>query len=62
MLASKVANPASDDPNQRGLSRRWLLQAVDRSLERLGTDWIDLYMHRDDEDTPLRRRCRRWRG
>jgi aryl-alcohol dehydrogenase-like predicted oxidoreductase len=53
VLASKVANPASDDPNQRGLSRRWLMQAIDRSLQRLDTDWIDLYyMHRDDEETP----------
>jgi len=54
VLASKVANPASDDPNERGLSRRWLMQAIDRSLQRLGTEWIDLYyMHRDDEETPV---------
>jgi aryl-alcohol dehydrogenase (NADP+) len=57
VLATKVANPASDDPNERGLSRRWLMQAVDRSLGRLNTDWIDVwYMHRDDEDTPVGRR------
>jgi aryl-alcohol dehydrogenase-like predicted oxidoreductase len=54
ILATKVANPASEDVNERGLSRRWLLQAVDRSLRRLNTDWIDLYyMHRDDEVTPV---------
>lgn len=54
VLATKLANPASDDPNERGLSRRWVLEAAERSLRRLGTDWIDLYyMHRDDESTPL---------
>jgi aryl-alcohol dehydrogenase-like predicted oxidoreductase len=54
VLATKVANPMSDDPNERGLSRRWIVQAVQRSLQRLGTDWIDVYyMHRDDEATPL---------
>lgn len=54
VLATKVANPASDDPNERGASRRWLLQAAERSLRRLGTDWIDLYyLHRDDESTPM---------
>jgi aryl-alcohol dehydrogenase (NADP+) len=54
VLATKVANPVGSDPNDRGLSRRWLMQAVDHSLRRLGTDWIDVYyMHRDDEETPL---------
>ncbi len=54
LVASKVANPIGPDPNDRGLSRRWLLAEVDHSLRRLGTDWIDLYyMHRDDEETPL---------
>lgn len=54
VLATKVANPVGSDPNDRGLSRRWLMQEVDNSLRRLGTDWIDVYyMHRDDEDTPL---------
>jgi aryl-alcohol dehydrogenase (NADP+) len=53
VLATKVANPMSDAPNDRGLSRRWITRAVDDSLMRLGTDWIDLYyMHRDDESTP----------
>ena len=52
VLATKVANPTSDDPNDRGLSRRHLLRAVEQSLQRLGTDWIDvLYLHRDDETT-----------
>lgn len=54
ILASKVANQIGKEPNDRGLSRRWLLQEVDNSLRRLGTDWIDVYyMHRDDEETPI---------
>ena len=54
LVASKVANPMGSDPNDRGLSRRWLVAEVDNSLRRLDTDWIDLYyMHRDDEETPL---------
>ncbi len=54
VLATKVANPMGDDPNDRGISRRWITQAVEHSLRRLGTDWIDLYyLHRDDEATPM---------
>ena len=54
VLATKVANPMSDAPNDRGLSRRWILRAVEASLRRLGTDWIDVYyLHRDDETTPM---------
>ena len=54
VLATKVANPMGPGPNERGLSRRWVLAEADNSLRRLGTDWIDVYyMHRDDEDTPL---------
>ncbi len=54
VLATKIANPMGPGPNERGLSRRWVLHEVDNSLRRLGTDWIDIYyMHRDDEDTPL---------
>lgn len=54
VLATKVANPSGDHPNDRGLSRRWVMKAVDNSLSRLGTDWIDVYyMHRDDENTPI---------
>lgn len=54
ILATKVHNPMGDGPNQRGLSRRWLIQACDASLKRMGTDWIDVwYFHRDDRDTPL---------
>ena len=43
VLATKFSRPAGPDPNEGGLSRRWILQAVDRSLRRLRTDWIDLY-------------------
>ncbi len=42
------------DPNQRGNSRRWVVRAVEDSLRRLQTDWIDLYqVHRPDPDTDL---------
>ena len=54
VLASKVANATGPGPNERGLSRRHIVQSVDASLQRLGTDWIDvLYMHREDETTPM---------
>ncbi len=54
VVATKAANPTGDDPNARGLSRRHLTLAVEASLRRLGTDWIDvLYLHRDDETTPV---------
>lgn len=49
VLATKAHLPMSDDPNHRGSSRRWLVQACERSLRRLGTDHIDLYqVHRPD--------------
>jgi aryl-alcohol dehydrogenase (NADP+) len=54
VLATKVANQVGKEPNDRGLSRRWILQQVDNSLKRLATDWIDVYyMHRDDETVPI---------
>ena len=49
MLATKVGLPFGEDPNRRGTSRRWITQAVEGSLRRLRTDWIDLYqVHRLD--------------
>ena len=49
VLASKVGLPFGEDPNRRGTSRRWITQAVEGSLRRLRTDWIDLYqVHRLD--------------
>ncbi|MBI3506636.1 MAG: aldo/keto reductase [Proteobacteria bacterium] len=54
VLATKLANPGSSEPNDRGTSRRWMIPACEASLKRLGTDWIDLYyLHRDDADTPM---------
>jgi aryl-alcohol dehydrogenase-like predicted oxidoreductase len=52
VLATKVHGAMGDDANERGNSRRWIMQECDASLRRLGTDWIDLYqIHRWDEDT-----------
>ncbi len=54
VLGTKLYNAMSDDPNDRGLSRKHVFEAVDASLKRLGTDYIDLYqLHRFDYDTPL---------
>ncbi|RJF75485.1 aldo/keto reductase [Rhodopseudomonas palustris] len=54
VLATKLANPMGDGPNEGGLSRRWVMQAADASLKRLGTDWIDVYyLHKEDHATPL---------
>jgi aryl-alcohol dehydrogenase-like predicted oxidoreductase len=54
VLATKMCNPMGKGPNQAGLSRRWVFQACDASLGRLGADWIDImYLHKEDHDTPL---------
>ena len=54
VLATKVWGPVRQGPNGRGLSRKAILSEVDKSLRRLGTDYIDLYIiHRFDYDTPL---------
>jgi aryl-alcohol dehydrogenase-like predicted oxidoreductase len=54
VLATKVGNPMGDGPNQRGMSRKWIREAVHGSLTRLGTDYIDvLYMHKADFAAPL---------
>ena len=54
IVATKLANPMGDDPNRAGLSRRWVLQAADESLRRLGTGHIDIYyLHKEDHTTPL---------
>jgi len=54
VLGTKAYYPMSDDPNDRGLSRKHLLSSVDASLRRMGTDYIDLFViHAFDPDTPL---------
>lgn len=54
VLATKVANAMGAGPNERGLSRRWVMQAAEDSLRRLGTDFIDIYyLHKEDHSTPL---------
>lgn len=54
VLATKLANPNAPGPNGRGLSRKWILEEVGRSLKRLGTDFVDiLYLHKEDPGTPL---------
>src|SRR6478735_3852339 len=54
VLATKVANPMGDDPNRRGTSRKWVMRAIDESLERLATDYVDIYyIHRDPGDVPM---------
>ncbi|MEP6462287.1 MAG: aldo/keto reductase [Frankiaceae bacterium] len=61
ILATKFHGPMDvpmgspgGDPNKRGNSRRWIIQEVENSLRRLGTDWIDLYqVHRPERDTDV---------
>jgi aryl-alcohol dehydrogenase-like predicted oxidoreductase len=58
IVATKVGNALAGDGNRRpwtgGSSRRWIFAACHASLERLGTDFIDIYyLHKDDPDTPL---------
>src|ERR671932_124148 len=54
VIATKVFNPMSDDPNDRGLSRKHIFDSIDASLRRLQTDYVDLYqIHRWDNETPI---------
>lgn len=55
VLSTKVYWPMSDDdPNDRGLSRKHVSESIDRSLERMGTDYVDIYFaHRYDTETPM---------
>jgi 1-deoxyxylulose-5-phosphate synthase len=54
IIATKVCSKMSDDPNDRGLSRKHIMDSIDRSLRRLATDYVDLYqIHRYDSETPI---------
>jgi aryl-alcohol dehydrogenase-like predicted oxidoreductase len=54
VLATKFGRPAGQGPNQQGASRRWIVTAVENSLRRLQTDYIDLYqLHRPDPGTGI---------
>jgi aryl-alcohol dehydrogenase (NADP+) len=54
VVATKVYMPMSDDPNDRGLSRKHIMHSIDNSLRRLGMDYVDLYqIHRFDVSTPI---------
>jgi aryl-alcohol dehydrogenase (NADP+) len=54
VIASKVFFPTGPGPNDRGLSRKHILSAIDASLRRLGTNYVDLYqIHRFDYETPI---------
>jgi len=54
VISSKVFWPMSDDVNDRGLSRKHIMESIDKSLQRIGTDYLDMYFcHRYDAETPL---------
>lgn len=54
VVSSKVFGRMGDGPNDRGLSRKHIMESVDASLRRLGTDYLDIYFcHRPDPETPL---------
>jgi len=54
VIATKVFNPMSDAPNDRGLSRKHIMASIDKSLKRLGVEDVDLYqIHRFDPHTPI---------
>lgn len=55
VISTKVFWPMSDDINDRGLSRKHILESIDKSLKRLQTDYVDIYFcHRPDPETPIR--------
>lgn len=59
VISSKVFFPMSDEVNDRGLSRKHIMESVDKSLQRIGTDYLDIYFcHRFDENTPIEETAR----
>jgi len=58
VIATKVFYPVSDRPDDRGLSRRHIMEAIDGSLKRLGVEYVDLYqIHRFDPAVPIEETC-----
>lgn len=59
VISSKVFFPMSDDINDRGLSRKHIFESVEKSLRRIGTEYLDIYFcHRYDDETPLEETAR----
>lgn len=59
VISTKVFWPMSDDVNDRGLSRKHIMESIEKSLQRLGTDYVDIYFcHRPDLETPILETCR----
>ncbi|NTW01529.1 MAG: aldo/keto reductase, partial [Oscillochloris sp.] len=59
VISSKVFWPMSNDVNDRGLSRKHIFESIDKSLARLGTDYLDIYFcHRPDPETPIEETAR----
>lgn len=54
VISTKLFWPMSDDINDRGLSRKHIMESIDRSLQNLGTEYVDIYFcHRPDPETPI---------
>lgn len=59
VISSKVYFPMSNDVNDKGLSRKHIMESIDKSLRRIGTDYLDIYFcHKFDEDTPVEETAR----
>jgi voltage-dependent potassium channel beta subunit len=59
VVSTKVFGQMSDDVNDRGLSRKHILESIDKSLQRIGTDYVDIYFcHRFDPETPVEETAR----
>ena len=59
VISTKVFWPMSDDVNDKGLSRKHIMESIEKSLRRIGTPYVDLYFcHRPDPDTPIEETAR----